>query len=152
MQIERWMKPAVLTVKPRDTAAHAREQMERSRVNQLPVVHDGKLLGIVTDRDLRDASPSVFDHRKTAASDPAQISVESVMTSNVLTLAPADSMAAAASLMRRERIGAVPIVDRGLVVGIITRSDVLDAFVALSEMVEKAPGSRAGEGRGALPT
>ncbi len=148
MNIERWMKPALLIVKPSDTAAHARELMETHRVNQLPVVRNGQLLGIVTDRDLRDAFPSVFDHRKTAASAPGQIKVESVMTSNVLTLAPSDSMAAAARLMRRERIGAVPVVDRGLCVGIVSRSDVLDAFVALSEIVVGAPGSRAGEVRG----
>ena len=54
------------------------------------------------------------------------------MTSTVLTLAPAASVADAARLMRRERIGAIPIVDAGRLVGILSRSDVLDAFVDVS--------------------
>jgi acetoin utilization protein AcuB len=55
--------------------------------------------------------------------------VEAVMSTNVLTLGPGESMAGAACLMRRERIGALPILDRGRLVGILTRADVLDAFV-----------------------
>ena len=130
MQIERWMKSGLHVVRAGDTIAHARELMEEHRVNQLPVVRNGQLLGIVTDRDLRDAFPSVFDHRERSHEAPGRIAVENVMTANVLTLSPRDSMVDAARLMRRERIGAVPIVDAGLVVGIVTRSDVLDAFVA----------------------
>jgi acetoin utilization protein AcuB len=139
MKIASWMKPAVITVKPRDSARHAREVMEKLRINQLPVLVDDRLAGIVTDRDLRDAFPSVFDSeeplgRRTRRSgaDPATIPVEDVMTSTVLTLAPAASVADAARLMRRERIGAIPIVDGGRLVGILSRSDVLDAFVEVS--------------------
>ncbi len=141
MQISKWMKRSILTVKPRDTVRRARELMEEDRVNQLPVVSNGRLLGIITDRDVRDAFPSVFDHRrpaKSAGGVPENMTVENVMTANVLTLAPHDSVADAARLMRRERVGAVPIVDAGHLVGIITRSDVLDAFVALAIGVERA--------------
>jgi acetoin utilization protein AcuB len=139
MNIAASMKHPVITVKPLDSARHAREVMEKHRINQLPVVVDDRLVGIVTDRDLRDAFPSVFDsaeplgprtHRSGA--DPATIPVEDVMTSTVLTLAPAASVADAARLMRRERIGAIPIVDAGRLVGILSRSDVLDAFVDVS--------------------
>src|SRR3990172_12459168 len=61
MRIAAWMKHPVVTVKPHDSAQHAREVMEKHRINQLPVVIDDRLVGIVTDRDLRDASPSVFE-------------------------------------------------------------------------------------------
>jgi len=54
MRIEPWMKRPVVTIKPQDSALHARETMEKHRINQLPVVTDGDLVGIVTDRDLRD--------------------------------------------------------------------------------------------------
>jgi len=124
-------------VKPLDSIRHAREVMELHRVNQLPVIVDGRLVGIVTDRDLRDAFPSVFEspqHRELTRShggaNADEISVESVMTPNVVTLTSQDSLVKAAQLMRRERIGAVPIVDGSHVVGILTRSDILDAFVA----------------------
>lgn len=133
------MKHPVITVKPQDSARHAREVMEKHRINQLPVVVDGRLVGIVTDRDLRDVFPSVFEspgasgRRSKAGTDPATIPLEDVMTRKVLTLAPGAFVADAARLMRRERIGALPIVDGQRLVGILTRSDVLDAFVELSQ-------------------
>jgi acetoin utilization protein AcuB len=140
MKIEPWMKHPVVTVKPQDSARHARELIEKHRINQLPVVVDGHLVGIVTDRDLRDAFPSVFEsaelsgrRQRTPATDPATIPVEDIMTHDVLTLGPGTFVADAARLMRRERIGAIPIVDGGRLVGILTRSDVLDAFVELSQ-------------------
>jgi acetoin utilization protein AcuB len=140
MRIQAWMKHPVVTVKPRDSARHAREMMEKHRVNQLPVVVDGGLVGIVTDRDLRDAFPSVFElaeatgqHHRPAGMDPATIPVEDVMTRDVLTLAPAAFIADAARLMRRQRIGAIPVIDGERLVGILTRSDLLDALVELSE-------------------
>lgn len=137
MEIERWMKHPVYSVKPLDSIQHARELMMQHRVNQLPVVVDGRVVGIVTDRDLRDAFPSVFDPtarrdvKSKSGTNPSEITVEMVMTPNVLTLGPKDSVGAAIQLMRNERIGAIPIVDANHLVGILTRSDVLDAFVAL---------------------
>ena len=124
-----------ITVKPGESVRHARELLERHRINQVPVVLDGRLVGIVTDRDLRDAFPSVFDHRRRAgaSADPDTIPVEDVMSRTVLTLAPEDSIFDGVRLMRRERIGAVPVVDGRRLVGILTRSDLLDAFLALAE-------------------
>lgn len=134
MRIEAWMKHPVVTVKPRDSAAHARTVMATHRINQLPVVFDGHVVGIVTDRDLRDAFPSVFEIAEGAgpSADPGAIAVEDLMASQVVTLAPDATVEDAARIMRRERIGAIPIVRAGRLVGMLTRSDVLDAFVALS--------------------
>jgi acetoin utilization protein AcuB len=137
VDIAKWMRHPVHSVKPRDSIRHAREMMAEHRINQLPVVVDGRVVGIVTDRDLRDAFPSVFDVARSKAAHEAApgldgIVVETVMSTKVLILGPNDSVTAAAQLMRQERIGAVPIVDRGRLVGILTRSDLLDALVALS--------------------
>jgi acetoin utilization protein AcuB len=139
VHVEKWMTREVHSVKPLDSIQHARDLMEQHRINQLPVVVNGRLVGIVTDRNLRDAFPSVFDapplgkSRKTPkGTDPKEISVEMVMTPNVLTLRPQDDVIEAARLMRRERIGAIPVVDGHRIVGILARSDVLDAFVALA--------------------
>lgn len=135
MEIRKWMKHPVHSVKPLDSIQHARELMETHRVNQLPVVVDRRLVGIITDRDLRDAFPSVFDAlsepRKpgVATADPATVTVEMVMTYNVTTVGPGASMGDAARLMRRQRIGALPVVEGERIVGMLTRSDVLDAFV-----------------------
>ncbi len=127
------------TVKPMDSIRHAREIMETHRVNQLPVVVGGKLVGIITDRDLRDATPSVFatPHRTSGHVAPMpdldSIRIKDVMTENVLTLSPGASLVEAARLMQRERVGAVPIVDGDRLVGLVARSDVLDAFIAMAE-------------------
>jgi acetoin utilization protein AcuB len=140
VHVEKWMKREVRCVKPLDSIQHAREIMEEHRINQLPVVAGSKLVGIVTDRNLRDAFPSVFEsppfgkaHKLPKEADPKRITVEMVMTPNVVTLGPKDSVVEAANVMRRERIGAVPIVDGHHLVGILTRSDVLEAFVTLAE-------------------
>ncbi len=137
-RIERWMKMPVITVRPRDTVAQARAILEEHRVNQLPVVLSNRLVGIVTDRDLRDApravelSASVSGaHIAGPETSPEQIPVEEVMSPNVLTLSSSDTLQKAAEMMRRERIGAVPIVDRTRLVGIVSRSDVLKAFIEL---------------------
>ena len=135
MNVKDRMTRVVVTVKPQDSVRHARELLERHRINQLPVVVDDRLAGIVTDRDLRDAFPSVFDHRRNGrrgAADPTTIPVEDVMTREVLTIAPDVPVGEGARLMRRERIGALPVVDDRRLVGILTRSDVLDAFLAMS--------------------
>lgn len=140
MRIANWMQTHIHTVKPHDSIAAAREKMALHRVNQLPVVVNDRLIGIVTDRDLRDAFPSVLemardvDRRHDAALE--RITVETVMTADVLTLGPDDTMVEAARLMRRERVGALPIVQDGRLVGVLARSDILAAFVGLSEVTE----------------
>lgn len=133
------MKIPVHTVKPRDTVACARALIEEYRINQLPVVVNRSLVGIVTDRDLRDARAAVVGAADAAtrahlSSPPAdKITVESVMTTNVLTLTPTHTVVDAARLMRRERIGAIPIVEHNALAGILTRSDILDAFIEANE-------------------
>jgi len=135
MRISFWMKHPVYTVRPLDSVRHAREILTAKRVNQLPVVVDGRVVGIISDRDVRDVFPSVVapppsHHRpRTPTGDPAVVTVEMAMTTNVLTLTPTDSVTDAARLMRSERIGAVPIVEAGRLVGILTRSDLLDCLV-----------------------
>ncbi len=157
MLIEEWMTTRLHTLKPLDTVAHARELMTRHRVNQLPVVRDGKLIGIVTDRDLRDVFPSIFTEidqaiareeeparrRRAPVSetDPRRVTVDMVMSHNPITLRPSDTVEEAARIMRRERIGSVPIVDGEKLVGILTRSDVLDAFLGLAGSMAETTGA-----------
>jgi acetoin utilization protein AcuB len=144
MEIRKWMKHPVHTVKRLDSIQHAREVMDKHRVKQVPVTIDGELVGIVTDRDLRDAFPSVFDSpafgRRAArpvGSDPRKLPVEMVMTPDVTTVTPGDSMVDAARIMRRQHVGSLPVVEAGKLVGIITRSDLIDSFIDLAELEEQ---------------
>ncbi len=139
MNIRKWMTHPVHGVKPHDSIHHARALMERHRINQLPVIVEGQVVGIITDRDLRDAFPSVFEadlfmRRKpgVSASDPRLVSVEMVMTANVTTIDASASIAEAARIMRRRRIGALPVLEGGRPIGIITRSDILEWCVSLA--------------------
>lgn len=141
MLVERWMSKKVHTVKPLDSVLHARGVMVEHRVNQLPVLVDGKLVGIVTDRDIRDAFPSAFEgaspemakRRRLLGTDPKSITVEMVMAEKPLAIAPGASVVEAAQLMRKERIGAVPVLQDGRLIGILTRSDLLDALVSMAK-------------------
>jgi acetoin utilization protein AcuB len=132
MTVANWMTKSVLTIKPHDTLKQAREVMTKHRVNQLPVVGDDKVVGIVTDRDIRDAYPSSMRLMRGKEIDEFADSytVEEVMTYNVITISPDASLREAAQRVRKQRFGAVPIVDHGKLVGIITRSDLLDAALA----------------------
>ena len=120
-----WMTTKVRTVSPSDSIARARDILRRYRINQLPVVRGGKLLGIVTDRDIRGIS-------STADKSNAKARVESVMSHPAITLGRHSTLLNAAEVMRRTRIGSVPIVQGDTLVGIVTRSDILEAFVAFA--------------------
>jgi len=139
MRVADWMKLPTHVVKPRDTVAHARALLEEHRINQLPVAVNGKLVGIVTDRDLRDApralelsAAAAKGRREGARPRASGIPVEAVMSEGVLTIGPDAGLEEAASLMRRQRVGALPVVSNGRLVGILTRSDILDAFATLA--------------------
>ncbi|MCC6848719.1 MAG: CBS domain-containing protein [Deltaproteobacteria bacterium] len=141
MNVEKWMKTHPHTIKPLDTIEHARQIMQEHRINQLPVVRDGEVVGIITDRDIRDAYPSVFaDPTRKTTPNPHDVTVASVMTTNVITMSPDDGIVAAASLMRRERVGAIPIVKGKQLVGILARSDLLEALIALGSLAETRAG------------
>ncbi len=127
---EDWMTRKVRTVKPRDSVTQARAILKRYRINQMPVVDKQKIVGIITDRDLRNAATiSAIWVAMMEAETAVKLPVEAVMTRNVITLTRHSSLLSAAELLRRKRIGAVPITDGTSLAGIITRSDILDAFI-----------------------
>ncbi len=125
MRIDRWMTRDLLTVESRAAVDEARALLRENRINQLPVTRAGRLVGIVTDRDLRDSRIE------------ARAAIADVMTPDPITVAPHEPMQRAAVLMRRERIGALPVVHRGELLGIVTRTDVLRAFLALASYDSK---------------
>ena len=142
IQVTQWMTKRVLSVELNDTIGAARQIMAKHRVNQLPVITDGELLGIVTDRDIRDAYPTsmVINRAEEIDRFANTCTVEEVMTFNVLSVQPETSLETAVKILRRHRIGSLPVVKNGKVVGILTRSDILD--FALSGKSLKQPNRR----------
>ena len=132
MAVSQWMTKSVMTIKPQDTLRHAHDRLAKYRINQLPVVVNEKLVGIVTDRDVRDAYPSSLRLFRGKDIDEFGDShtVAEIMTYNVVVVSPRTSLREAAQRLRRQRFGALPVVENGKLVGIITRSDLLDAMLA----------------------
>jgi acetoin utilization protein AcuB len=123
-----WMSETVLAVETTDSIGIARQLMAKHRVNQLPVVDNDCVIGIVTDRDVRDAYPTSMMIGRAKAIDrfADSIMVDEIMSHNVFTVRPETSLAEAVELLRRHRIGSLPVVKHKKLVGIITRSDILD--------------------------
>jgi acetoin utilization protein AcuB len=123
-----WMSEGVLAVETFDSIAVARRLMAKHRVNQLPVLDNDRLVGIVTDRDVRDAYPTSLMINRAEEIDrfADKITVEEVMTHDVFVVRPDTALATAVGLLRRHRIGALPVIKDQKLVGIITRSDILD--------------------------
>jgi acetoin utilization protein AcuB len=110
-----------VTVSPQDSLATAQEKMTAGHFRRLPVVHDGTLVGILTDRDVRRHVGVEARTRARAA-----------MTETPLTISPATTVEEAVQLMLKHQISGLPVVENGKVVGIITTSDILRAFLEMT--------------------
>lgn len=125
----------VITITPDQSLRMARERMRKHSVRRLPVVRDGKLVGIVTDRDVRQAwaSPAtcLSTHELLYLLD--RVTVEEVMRPQPLSVTPEASLVEAARLLHDRKIGGLPVVEGGTVVGIITETDLLGAFIEMFE-------------------
>ena len=126
--VSEWMTESVLAVETYDSIAIARQLMAKHRVNQLPVMDNDILVGIVTDRDIRDAYPTSLMIDRTEEIDrfADKVTVETVMTHDVFIVRPETPLMSAVALLRRHRIGSLPVIKDKNLVGIITRSDILD--------------------------
>ena len=120
--------PLVMT--PAETIGQADELMTENRIRQLPVVDEGALLGIITDRDIRSflAQSALVEAEERAK--VLRTKVTEIMTAEPLTLAPDEDLREAVELLIDEKIGGIPVVDHaeGLV-GIVTYVDVLRCFL-----------------------
>jgi acetoin utilization protein AcuB len=132
MKVRQWMTRSVMTLKPQDSLQHAHDRLRKYRINQFPVVRDGSLVGIVTDRDIRDAYPSSLRRIRTEDIEEfaEERTVDQIMTREVVTISPEAPLRDAALCLRQHRFGALPVMEEGQLVGIITRSDLLEAMLA----------------------
>ncbi len=129
-----------VTVTPRNAIRTAINLMREGGYRRLPVLDRGRLVGIITDRDLRRAANSPFVVREQWYDNFIldHIEVGSCMTPNPMTIEPNASIAEAARLMRNHKIGGLPVVAEGQLVGIVTETDLLD-FLIETLAAEAAP-------------
>ncbi len=131
MRVGEKMTREVITISPKEGVTVAKHILDEKGIRHLPVVSDGKLVGIITDRDIRRNLPSPTHsleiHELSYLLDKLQ--VQTVMTREVISVTPETSIQAAANLLVVHKIGGLPVLDGERLVGIITEVDLLKALL-----------------------
>jgi acetoin utilization protein AcuB len=130
MKVNEVMSRDVVMIGPAESCLDAVVRMQRARVRHLAVVNrDGLLVGIVTDRDLRHHlfSPRVFEALGSTRVDVLLdgVRVAEIMSTDVMTVEAGASVGDAAGTMRKHRVGSLPVMENGRMVGIVTEVDML---------------------------
>lgn len=135
MLVREWMANDVLTVDENTSMMKALHLMKENKIRRIPVMSRGALVGIVSDRDLKAASPS-----KATTLDVhelyyllAEIKVKEIMTKNPITISADETVERAAVIMLEHKVSGLPVVNKQKeLVGIITQSDIFRAFVNIT--------------------
>lgn len=142
MDVAKRMRRNPVTVDEDDSMKRAMDLLKEHGIRHLPVVRNGKLTGVLTERDIRLASPS-----SATALEVREIyylldrvKVKQIMTRRPVTVTPATYIEEAALVMREKKIGCLPVLEGGKLAGILTETDLLDAFI--ESMGVSGPGYR----------
>jgi len=133
MFVAEWMTPAPQSVSSKTPVMEAMQLLRRGGYRRLPVVDGGRVVGIVTDRDLKDATPSKANTLSVYELNYllSKLTVREVMTAPVITVSPDDPVEQASLLMEEHKISGLPVVSEGALEGMLTITDMLRAFVAM---------------------
>lgn len=144
MRVADWMQRRPVTVSPQESLRNAWRVIRERRIRHLPVVERGRLVGFVTDRDLRHALPSravgLETHELPHLAE--KISIWEVMARAVVTIHREAPIEEAARLLLKYRIGGLPVVKGETLVGIITKTDLVRALIHRHEESRPRPTSR----------
>lgn len=136
MIIKDWMTKDVITVDPEASMMRAAKLMKEKGIRRLPVVDDkGKLVGILSDRDVKEASPS-----KATTLDVhelyyllSEIKVKNIMTPNPMTIRDTDTVVKCAAVMHDKKISGLPVLnDKDELVGIMTQNEVYRVLLSIT--------------------
>jgi len=154
MLVANWMSKNIITIDENDSMHDAMKLLKENDIRMLPVLEKGKLIGIVTDRDLKRASAS--DATSLEIHELfyllTRIKVKNLMTKEVITVAPDFTVEETAQVLQKNRISGAPVVDAdGQIVGTITKTDLFRVLISLTGVanggiqfglqVEDRPGS-----------
>lgn len=132
MMIRELMTGGLITVRPETPVPQARDLMAKEKIRHLPVTAPGRVLaGIITDRDIRLNLPSQATSLSAGEINHllGKLTVGEIMTRSVITIGPDDPAREGARLMLDHKIGALPVLDDGRLIGIITETDIVRAFI-----------------------
>ncbi len=134
MFVSNWMTKKVYTITTDEYLSDAISIMKERRVRHLPILKNGKLKGILSDRDIKEYSPS-----KATTLDIyelhyllAKTRVQDVMKTKVVTTSPDTPVEEAAMIMLDQEIGCLPVIDQGRLLGIISERDIFRALVDIT--------------------
>lgn len=133
MLVEDIMRRNVVTVEPNDTIRLALLKIQQFRIRHIPVIDEGILVGILSDRDIRDACPSILGTPHEEDENILCTPVVDIMRKDVITADPLDFVEEAAYVLYENAIGCLPVVsgEKNQLVGIITETDILHTLVEL---------------------
>jgi acetoin utilization protein AcuB len=145
MLVREFMHAEPVTITPDTPLLEAEWRMQEGGFRHLPIVDDDRLVGIVSDRDLREAAPSDATalSRQELTYLLSRLEVRDVMKTPVITARPGEPAETAAIRMRENKVGALPVVQDDRLVGIVTTDDMLGALVT---MLKAQRGSVAADG------
>src|SRR3989304_6201339 len=127
MFVGKMMTKKVITAAPEDTLKQAADLLAGNRIHRLPVVRDGKLVGIVPHSDIRNAAVRDSPPGGAAA---ATMTVGEIMTREVITVTPWDTVEDALLVLQKKRLGALPVAEGSRMGGSITKGEGLAGPVA----------------------
>lgn len=131
MIVEEIMNQDVIALHPDDTIETALRTLNAKSIRHIPIVnHDNNVVGIISDRDVRDASPSILDER--VSIDTLKQPIKLIMKQPVMTCHPLDFVEEIATLFFENKIGCLPVTKSGKLVGVISESTVLHTLVKLT--------------------
>ena len=127
MLVQDAMTSTVVTASPEQTLRDAIELLRRQRIRHLPVTDNQQLVGIVTDRDVKRATPSVLTGVGKEAYDAALVAIKigQFMTRDPITISRRSPLKRAVEIFINTRVGALPVVENGQLVGILSDVDIL---------------------------
>ncbi len=142
MFVKLWMSADVVAIAPNQTISDAEKLLKDRKIRRLPVVENDELIGIVSVNDLGKVMPSILDAEASGEEEfiADHTEIRTVMTSSPITICPNDTLIEAARKMRRNNIDGLPVVENKKLLGILSISDVLDAFLDI--MVSEQGGTR----------
>ncbi|BAC14178.1 acetoin utilization AcuB family protein [Oceanobacillus iheyensis] len=131
MLVEEIMKTEVITLPPKATINDALQLLQLHKIRHIPIVNDDfQVIGIVSDRDVRDASPSTFFEQPDIGI--LNNTIDSIMTKQVITIHPMDFVEEIAAIFYDREIACLPVVSNNRLIGIVTEKDMLYTLIQLT--------------------
>jgi CBS domain-containing protein len=128
-QVSEIMTSKVVTTRPDDPVTKIWDLMVEKDFTGLPVVKDGKLIGMITRFDMLKGSARISKESARKSADSMQMPVEKFMSSPLYCVKPEDSVATAIELMIKHNVGRMSVVDEGTLVGIVDRNDLIKSYL-----------------------